>query len=256
MRRPSRNGLTLVEVLVAVVVMGLLLVMVTLFFSQQRRHSAQVEADAQVRAQARTIGELVAQDLELTGATAVVDATTHEPSYESIRVGAEPSEPSAFCTVAHTQGCIVQQDPPPTTAVNASVWYTLWYRTSTDAAAPCHRVDYAWDGRAKALYRFDEGRASCADLTPSGSISLPADLSNAVLAREVTEFSLSFDCDDPTVDAGGRPKACYDNGSFVRSANVHVEVTFGGGTTPAVSDFDLEAPMPNLRYSESAGTGP
>lgn len=242
MRRARAVGLTLLEVLVAVATMSVLLGIVAIFFNQQRQHSERVEARSEVRAKARTIGEVVAQDLELTGATATVAAGS--PTHGIPRDG---TTAATTCSALESQGCI-------TLAASAPKILTIWYRSSL-GAHPCHRVDYYFDGTNEVLYRSDVSKDNC-DALPSSVPAIPPDSTSTMeaVAHRVTSFAVTFTCDDGRAFAD--PSGCYTpdadgNPSFLRTAHITVAALSDDTREAVTSTFDFDAPMPNIRAPDA-----
>ena len=247
--RPTRtDGLTLVEVLVATAIMGILLAFVAAFFAQQSRHGERLQATTEARAKARTIGEIVAQDLELAGSTTTVSGGA--PIYLAVRGGGADASASHSCSSVYSQGCIDVHD---TTGLGLAYWSTLWYRSSLDAGA-CHRVDYAWDPALALLYRVDVADSTCPSTTGDPTFGAP----NA-FAHGVTSFSVTFICDDGTPSPD--PAACYAppttaaSPKFVRSAHITLSTVSENLRQAVSSEFDLDAPTPNLRPPVDYGEG-
>ncbi len=231
-------GLTLVELLVVLAVMGLLLGLMTAYFASQTHATEESQAQNNVRVKVRSVGELLTQDLEMAGALAVYDATSGQvlkaTSTESYGM------PSPCST--DRSGCV-------TVAFNASNQLTdlgMWYFTSlavpgATSTGPCHYVRYHFDRSTGTLYRTDDDCTA----TPSG-------WTNAELAGGITGFAITFQCAEDTTATGTKavdnPSDCFaPTGNFVQSAEIQLDGQDTAHGRLTTAQFDTNAPTPNLR---------
>lgn len=233
----AQRGFTLVELLVALAVFGVIMAFVAIYFAQQTNVAARAQALNDAELAARTVAEAVAQDFQLAGSRATfVGGTVVYPNQvatdcdEGVRSG---------CVVALTYDGTGTIGSPATTAdING---YAVYYRTSLAPAAPCRRVDYALvDGT---LYRSD---IEC-DETLAG-INLGA----SAYAENVQSFAVAFECSNGSsyVD----PAACYaaEADAYVRQAEVQVEVQLTG-RHDVTAGMTFASLTPNLRPSVNYG---
>lgn len=232
------HGVTIVELLIALGVVGIMLVVVASFFSFQSRTTVRVQGSNELAVRVRAVGEIVAKDLQLTGGQAVVVGGT--PAYiNAVRTICDPpvgpdNEPdgtNADCiTVDGTSGDVE--------LVYAS---SLW-----PDGERCRRVGFHYDAATNVLYRAD---VTCAS-------TLPATWTFATeIASGITQFQLSFTCERTDSDGDGipdtrlvvnDPQLCYDAGGYVRTGTVQID-----GDSPRRNDLTnsltLTTNMPNVR---------
>ncbi len=224
-------GFTVVELLVAAVIMAIILGAVALYFAQQSRATSDGQAHNDVELSARTVAEGVAQDLQLAGSRAAIVGGAVD--YVTISDGCKETSRSA-CVVAHeyaSDGGI--GDAPDEESING---YAIYYRTSLVPAEPCRRVDFAYIGTT--LYRSD---VECS--AGIGAIDLDA----SAFAENVTSFGLTFACTDGS--AYRDPADCYATpDQYVTGATVSVTVA-STGRSGATSDMALSTLTPNMRPS-------
>ena len=226
----SRDGVTLVELLVVLAIVGLIFGVLTAYFMRQTKATAQSQAENSVRSKVRTVGEELSQDFELAGARAIYiyDSALGKNVVKYV-APRDNTDPALACTSQYRAGCV---------AVSAGVT-SMWYRTSLDPSNPCHRVDYYLDTTQDVLYRHD---GDCAAGTPS---SWPSD---DIFARGITSLTLQYNCADGTTYAD--PATCYAGGtenSFVRGVSIEVHGVEKARGSDVTGTFAIETPTPNLR---------
>ena len=236
--RRGAQGLTLIELLVALAVFGIIFGFLGAFIAQQVRVTGLSQTINETEAVARTVAESVIQDLQLAGSRiALVEGV---PRYASaIGVG---------CTEANRETCVL---PIALSGQNVSVAATdatpagivVFYRTSVDPGGLCRRVDYAFIPVDSTVLRSDVS-IDCPGLT---DVSLEiSDVDLVRFATDVEVFEVWFQCSDGSTRTRD-PRVCYvpDEG-FVRQAEVTVavELTRRDAVRREVTMF---ASTPNLR---------
>jgi prepilin-type N-terminal cleavage/methylation domain-containing protein len=244
--RGGSQGFTLVEMIVAVAILGIIMGVASAFLAQQSRAAGISQAINEAELAARTIAEAVIQDFQLAGSRAYLDVGG-VARYVNIQAGGCDAAARHACVVPHVMadgGAIQLFDPA---SVNG---YTIYYLTSLEPAAPCRRVDYAL--LESTMYRSDVGSTTCAPLLSLGQI----DLDVAAFASNVSDFSVAFECSGAVVVDGESttrvdlPSQCYGSGEYLRQAVVDVTVQLTG-RYPVASQMTMTAFMPNLRPSVS-----
>lgn len=223
-------GITLIELLVVLAVMGILLGVLTAYFATQTRATTKSQTENSVRDKVRAVGEALSQDFELAGARAiyVYDSAIGKNAvkYADPRTNADPAD---ACTSQYRAGCV---------AVAGGVT-SIWYRTSLDPSAPCHRVNYWLDSSSHVLYRNDE---AC-------GLGIPSSWStDDVFAKGISAMTIQYNCGDGMQYAD--PATCYAGGtenSFVRSVSIDVRGYRTVHGQDATASFAIDSPTPNLR---------
>ena len=252
--RRDRNGMSLPELLIALVVVGMLFSILIAFFSFQSRTSRTVQATNETNVRLRSAGEVVVRDLQLAGGRAVV--VGGRPSYinevldlcdnEVVRDG-EPVKIYDDCVRIATSG----------SAVTMTIYYasSLW-----PAGERCRRIVYGFDpsgGTPTSLHRAD---------TLCTETATPAWDFGTEFATGLTSFAPTFMCGAAVVDGNSDgtpdtgpvedPRECYSAESYVRTGTIAID-----GESDARSDYDgtieLTTNMPNVRnpvdFSATAG---
>lgn len=207
----STAGLTIVELLVAGIVMTVLLGMTAIFFSSQATVSRRTQARSDANIKARTIAELIVQDLQVAG------STVH---FNGAEIASEVTLPCAVRCVSSS-------------AVSSQDNLTMHYATSTQAlAASCRTVQYTFTGDT--LYRSD---VAC------GGVASPQ-----LLAHDVTALNVQFLCANDPATPVDDPDSCYDapNDSFPRQATVAVTAV-SDNLSDTVSEINFTTAILNLR---------
>lgn len=217
--RSRGRGFTLLEILVASAVAGLLLAFLGTYFARQASISTDVRDRAALHLTLRTVAEAVAQDLTSAGARAV-------------SVGGVPRYVDA---VDATCGAVY------VTCGGTSGVATVTYASSLHAevlgglGAACRQVRYTRTDRV--VYRQDVPCGATFDAAPGFGDRL---------ARGVDALGLTFTCAEP--DASGAVVETADPTTCpvgVRAARIEVSGTGpSGGRTDTVT---LEVGMPNAR---------
>lgn len=208
-RAMSSAGLTIVELLIAAVVLVTVLAMGGALLSQQSQLQRAVQARNDAQDQARVVLQLVTQDLSLAGSTVVVDTATG--GIRSPRLGLCSDEgsipvPGCLQVVADAGGLV--------SALSAS------YVSSQFAAADaCRVVRYRVTGDG-ALQRSDVG---CDGFDPNDVDTF------ATLAPITRAFRVSIVCSSGDVVASFDRETCTDvNASGERAYGRSAIVSFVG----------------------------
>lgn len=235
-RKNAMGGFTLVELLVALAVFGVILGFVAVYFRQQTNVAARAQALNDAELAARTVAEGVAQDFQMAGSRATFVGGS--VLYQNVATG---------CAEGVRSGCVVAREyasdgsiGTPTTEADIN-GYAIYYRTSLTPTETCRRVDYAFIERV--LYRSDvecdEGLATI-------------DLDASAYAEDIQDFSLSFECSDGSSYTD--PLDCYEaeEDAYVRQAEVYVQVQLTG-RNDVTSEMTFASVTPNMRPSVNYG---
>ena len=215
--RTRTQGMTVVELLVVMAVMGVILTLLTVFFASQARTSSRTQATNEVEVKVRTAAEIITQDLQVTGSRIVVDNTVNPPSVQNVSLPCDLLKGSVNHCVKTTE---------------AGSLLTLYYATSLrDASVACRRVDYGLaDG---VLTRSDQGCGEAVDFQP--------------FAEGITALSIEFLCENGTAWISD-PAGCYGAGdSFPQQARISIEGTSENTRENRDTTVTLSTTMPNLR---------
>jgi prepilin-type N-terminal cleavage/methylation domain-containing protein len=220
MQKKRTSGVSLVELLVALAIGGILLGVLGAFFSQQTRHSVRLQAQQDVSNKVRAVAEIITQDLQVAGSQPIV------------RDGAEYIDLlDTSCNTIERYGCIVR--------TGGSI--RILYATSLEPDHPCRIVEYILDEDAEVLYRRDD---------PCGTVPDP-DLSEHVLADGITGLSLQFRCAvtalAPTPLVVDDPLECYTEDTVVVEALIAISGSVSIRQETMSSTFETGALTPNLR---------
>jgi prepilin-type N-terminal cleavage/methylation domain-containing protein len=246
-RRRARQGLGLVELLVALAVVGIIVTVVGAFFAFQSRVSRDTQARNELDVRVRGVAEALVQDLRMAGARAVVDT--------SGRARFLPGDllPSACWGTGECVSVTLREGGE---FESMTIWYaSSLYLTADltgdpDADGPilgesCREVEYRLDdaggGESQVLYRSD---------TPCSETSaLPIARFENEFAVGVAGIDVSFICGsgDPNPD----PSACFNVGldasdRFAREAQVTVTATSDRRQDIAAA-VELSTTLANLR---------
>ena len=69
MRTHNPNGFTIVELLVVAAIVGILMSLISIYFSQQAKVTRETQALQEARIKARMVAEMVVQDLQTAGSS-------------------------------------------------------------------------------------------------------------------------------------------------------------------------------------------
>jgi Tfp pilus assembly protein PilW len=221
-------GITLVELLVALAIGGLLLGLLGAYFSQQTRTSSKIQARHDVANKVRAAAELISQDLQVAGSQAIA---VDDGGAKYIDL------PGGACNSQERKGCVATEHDADLNLTTTRIVYA----TSLVPAEPCRQVDYIFDHDAEVLYRRDE---SC--VNPSST-----DLAEHVLAEGITDFEITYRCAALEGAASAlefhTPAECYENETVVVEALISISGTVEARGEEFSSVFETSALTPNLR---------
>lgn len=229
MTRISRYwGLTLVELLVALAVTGVVLAALTAIFVSQTRVSERAQDRNEVDNKLRTVAEVVMQDLQQAGSVATFDGVT-QPAYFSGNLG-------PGCASSTRSGCVALDTP--------SSDLTIYYMTSlvrpiggswSSGGAACRQIDYLIVGDE--LFRRD---------VVCGDDSVAVDDFVFSFATGIEDISITFVCHDPETTVTDI-SACYTATTYPREATVIVVGGPQSARNDSVVSLEMATPLPNLR---------
>ncbi|MEJ2666260.1 MAG: prepilin-type N-terminal cleavage/methylation domain-containing protein [Deinococcales bacterium] len=208
--RHSETGFTLIELLVAMAIFVVVLGVVGVYFARQAKLSKDTQAHAQVQDTARSVMQLVTNDLLSAGATQYV-ATVSGATTTSTVTGLQP--------LTASDGGLVD---------GLTVEYVSSLRSQANA---CRRVGY--QVVSGVLERSDVACTASAD-------------SYVALANHVLAFDLAYVCSDSPTDLQPAPGSCPAS-TYVRSVQVSVMLRSdnragaGGGAVSYASTVDSGA---------------
>ncbi|CAN5863188.1 hypothetical protein BH24DEI2_BH24DEI2_24040 [soil metagenome] len=233
MRARNHNGFTIVELLVVAAVVGILMSLVSIYFSQQAKVTRDTQALQEARIKARMVAEMVVQDLQTAGSSVFINDRVSPPQTVPVQLG---------CSAGGEKKCIGK--PPSATRIKVSMVYATSLREE-----PCRRVDYRLNS-LNTLQRLEQGKsaANCAQLQadPATSTFNPTALASNILGFSITYMCANDPVDAPPVDD---PVTCYaaPKNSFPQQATVTVQARADDLDT-VTSDVELTTALPNLRY--------
>jgi type II secretory pathway pseudopilin PulG len=206
-----QSGITIVELLVVMAVLGLILGVLAAFFSSQTRVTSRTQARNEVEVKLRTSAEIMLQDLQIAGSRIVVGSS----GAKNIVLPCNPLEGSEDHCVLTDEGSSI---------------LTLFYATSLRPGHECRRVDYSVEDRI--LNRSD---VPCGDA-----------VSFQEFASEInTPVIISFQCENGSQNAN--PADCYGAGSFPQQASITLSGSSENKRENHEAAISLTATMPNLR---------
>lgn len=232
------NGITIVELLVALAIASIFLGLITAYLNSTMRHNDHRQRQQALNDITRTITEQAAQDLQNAGAQGYVDATGNARYVQRIQgATSDTSGLTNECTSTDRSGCVIL----------TSNTLRLVHATSLQPNNPCRSVEYTYEPNTNTLYRAE---VDCGD-TP------PAPINDTILGDNITSFSVTFYCaPTPTAPTSTtNPTTCYANNSVITAARIDVtaEAPSSHGT---ISDtFHLTVNTPNLQRLDPYSTG-
>ena len=212
---PTKNGFTIVELLVAASIVGILLSVVSVFFSQQANVTRQTQASQEAAIKARMVAELLIQDLQVAGSSVVFNGGVSQ----TVQIG---------CSAGGATKCI----DAPGGGAGIKDRVSMIYATSLRPEEPCRRVSYDFSGST-----WRRGEAACG-----------SNINHQPLASNVLSLNIEYTCADKSLPTVPDPATCYtDRKSFPRQAKVTVEARADDVDT-VKTKVELTTAMPNLRY--------
>jgi prepilin-type N-terminal cleavage/methylation domain-containing protein len=212
---PSRDqGFTLLEILVAALILAIVLGIVATFFVQQSRLNRQTAAGTEAHDKARMVMQLVTTDLHSAGTDMYSDPATGAILSPAVTLSICPTDTATGLTT-----CIVGTDGSAGAHVQdaASMAYIT---TLQPLATACREVAFAFD-TSNTLYRADE---AC-DPTAGAALLATSSITStyAVLAPGILALDIRYVCSNGAVmDSVPDTVSCPKNASYVRSALVSV----------------------------------
>ena len=212
--RTRTQGFTLVEILVASLILVVILGIVAAFFVQQARLNRHTEAGTEAHDKARMVMQIATTDLQSAGTDVYSDPATGV--IESPTVGL------TLCPVDTGSGlstCLVGTNGTDTGHVQdrAAMDYLTTLQPLTTA---CREVAYTFDA-SNTLYRADKACDPTAGATLLSTSSVTSDF--AVLAPGILAFDIHYLCSNGSpMDSMPDTTTCPKNSAYVRSALVTV----------------------------------
>ncbi len=216
------KGVTVVELLIVMAILGIIMSVLIAYFAQQSRLTSRTQARNEVEIKVRTVAEIIAQDLQMAGSRIVyIGDNVHNVT-----------ELGKHCTTR------AENDDPCVTIQGGSI-VTLYYASSLRIVSDaCRKVRYSFGAppNTNVLNRADH---RCA---VEGWFPQP-------IASNITSVEVSFECANGTVlQAGTDPLQCY---TVHDSFPIQGTVTVTGRSDNTREDIEvsvtLSATMPNLR---------
>lgn len=204
------RGLTLVELLVTMAIVGIVLVIVGAFFTSQARVSTDIQDRNELNIRLRTAAEGVAQDLQMAGAQAVVDSSG--PRYVT-------DVPLTAQNLTCGPLYVTCDDPDGNPLIDdlvLSVLYASSLRGDIDGTGGvCRNVVYRFDADAQVLYRSD---IDCGDFDFDPALPELPNFATE-FASGISSFDVAFFCEDGAEDT--TTGACGEQG--VRRSTITLE---------------------------------
>lgn len=240
-RHARRTGLSLVELLIAVAIVGIVLTVVAAFFVQQANLTRDTQARNELGIRLRGVAEAIAQDFQLAGSRAIVDAAARSAYVQAVDVACTGS------SGVRDECVVVTQDPD---VVGGGFAATIYYvsslmlgaaadaRTAAAQQEACRRIDYLLVDSV--VYRSD---LRCSDPVPASLVTFEFEFANGI-----RNIIVDFVCDDATT-VGPSADVCYGlagGENFVREGRVRV-IGASPRSAALVDEVSLAAGMPNMR---------
>lgn len=222
MRKVRARGVSVVELLIVLAVLGAVLAVLTAFFGMQANTSSRVQAGNEVEINVRTAAEIVTQDLQMAGSRIVVDNSGESPVITYVDKILDHCNPLK----GSTSHCVV------VAGGQITMYYASSLRLATD---PCRRVDYRLDGTV--LMRSEV--ACSGDPAVDNSDLQP-------FAENVQEFTVSFQCQDGASVTD--PADCYaTEDNFPLQAQVTISAVSANQREAREATVTLSTTMHNMR---------
>jgi len=212
--RSRVQGFTLVEMLVAALILVIILGIVAAFFVQQARLNRHTEAGTEAHDKARMVMQIATTDLHSAG--------TDVYSNPSTGVIESPAVGLTLCPTDSGSGistCLVGANGTDTAHVQdrAAMDYLT---TLQPLATACREVAYAFN-TSNTLYRADKACDTTTGATLLATSSITSDF--AVLAPGILAFDVHYLCSNGNpMDSIPDTTTCPKNSAYVRSALVTV----------------------------------
>ncbi len=215
-RANTKNGFTIVELLVAASIVGILLSIVAAFFSQQANLTRQTQARQEAEIKARMVAELLVQDLQVAGSSVIFNGSESK----TVQIG---------CSAGSVKKCV----NAPGGGAGTKDKVSMIYATSLRPDEPCRNVSYDFSGNT-----WRRGEAACG-----------SNINHQPLASNILSLDIKYTCAGDPDNSIDNPALCYndDGTDFPRQAVVTVEARADDVDT-IEAEVELTTAMPNLRY--------
>ena len=226
------KGITVVELLVVMAILGIVMSVLVAFFSQQSRLTSQTQARNEVEVKLRSVAEVIAQDLLMTGSRIV-----------NVNGQVRNVQLADYCTVK-------AEDDDPCVTTGADPLLTVYYASSLRSDAPYSVELEDEDGETYTAFVDPACRQVGYALNEEGTLlrsDQPCALDSGFVdfADNITALEISFECADGAL--AGDPLACYASGSFPIQASIDVTGLSDNPREAITTSVTLTATMPNLR---------
>jgi type II secretory pathway component PulJ len=224
----SSAGITVVELLIVMAIMGVVMAVLAAFFTQQTRVTSQTQARNEVEIKVRTVTEVIAQDLQMAGSRAVYsEGTVTYKDLAPLYCDTDITDPdwasSMSCAQTASSGVVL------------NLVYASSLRAGLAGFDTCRNVQYRVVGTT--LQRSDVNCGTDADFHD--------------FADNVTSIVFSAVCSDGSIPSPDTVQDCYDAAAtppvYPRQASVTVVARSDNQRENIEASMALTAFMPNLR---------
>jgi type II secretory pathway component PulJ len=219
-------GVTVVELLIVMAILGIIMTVLAAYFVQQTRLTSQTQARNEVEVKVRTVAEVMAQDILMSGSRII----NSNGSVRSVAL-------SDYCTLSAV-------DDDPCVRVDSGLLVTTFYATSLRGEPfedEINGVTVTIDPACRrVIYRLDnDGTLRRSDVACVRNDSLQP------FATNITAATVTFECANGTVVSD--PLSCYGASSFPIQATIAVAGRSDNTRENLDANVTLTATMPNLR---------
>ena len=219
-------GVTVVELLIVMAIMGIIMGVLVAYFVQQTRLTSQTQARNEVEVKVRTVAEVMTQDLLMSGSRII-----------STNTGVRSVSLSDYCTLTAI-------DDDPCVRVDSGSLFTTFYATSLRGEPYPAEIDGVTvivdPACRRVVYRLDnDGTFRRSDVACIRNNSFQP------FATNITEASVTFECASGVVV--NDPLDCYVASSFPIQATITVVGRSDNVRENFEASVTLTATMPNLR---------
>jgi prepilin-type N-terminal cleavage/methylation domain-containing protein len=220
------KGLTILELMVALAIFGIVLAIATRFFASQSQDTRIVQERNEVQDRARLVLQMVSQDLILAGSSRFI--RNNEVRFDAANwVSCAPGTP-----------CLTGTDN-----TDHDTFVTRYHTSLYPSGQECRSIGYSFN--ATTLMRAD---VPCSQ-APTGAIAAGSYLE---FATQITQLNIRYVCGDSAATEVGLPSGCIAVANpterFVRAALVTVTAASPqGGYTYTIAQ---RVPIRNLKTDE------
>ncbi|WP_299428091.1 prepilin-type N-terminal cleavage/methylation domain-containing protein [uncultured Meiothermus sp.] len=220
------KGLTILELMVALAIFGIVLAIATRFFASQSQDTRIVQERNEVQDRARLVLQMVSQDLILAGSSRFI--RNNEVRFDAANwVSCAPGTP-----------CLTGTDH-----TDHDTFVTRYHTSLYPSGQECRSIGYRFN--ATTLMRAD---VPCSQ-APTGAIAAGSYLE---FATQITQLNIRYVCGDSAATEVGLPSGCIAVANpterFVRAALVTVTAASPqGGYTYTIAQ---RVPIRNLKTDE------